>query len=149
MKYRHTLAASCACLLLTLAFAACGGGESAQSTVAEEQPPTVVTAELLGRGADVYKISCVACHGPLGKGDGPSAATLDPKPRDHSNREYMDALSDQQIANTIVQGGAARGYPNMPSNPHIRGDDLRALVAHVRSLSRGLEGVQTVDLNTP
>jgi hypothetical protein len=58
----------------------------------------------------------------------------------------MDGLSDEQIAATIVQGGAPRGYPNMPSNPHIRGEDLVALVAHVRTLSRGAEGVKQVEI---
>ncbi|HVR30027.1 MAG TPA: cytochrome c [Thermoanaerobaculia bacterium] len=146
MNDARTLVSSSASLILALTFTACGG-ESAQTALAPEKPaPTTVTAELLGRGADVYKSNCIACHGPLGKGDGPSAATLDPKPRDHSSRAYMDQLSDQQIADTIVQGGALRGYPNMPSNPHIRGNDLAALVAHVRTLSRGPDEVRLVDL---
>jgi mono/diheme cytochrome c family protein len=140
--------ASAALLLLPLSLlAACGGGGDAGTASAPPEPaPTMVTAAMLSRGGEVYKVNCVACHGPLGKGDGPSAATLDPKPRDHSNRAYMDGLADQQIADTIVQGGAPRGYPNMPSNPHIKGDDLAALVAHVRTLSRGPDGVKMVDL---
>jgi mono/diheme cytochrome c family protein len=32
------------------------------------------------RGAEVYAVNCVACHGSDGRGDGPQAATLDPKP---------------------------------------------------------------------
>ena len=114
-----------------------------------DAPSTIaVTQEVLEQGEGVYRINCVACHGPEGKGDGPSAATLDPKPRDHSNREYMDKLTDQEIADTIVQGGAPRGYPNMPSNPHIKGDDLASLVAFVRTLGRGPDGVSEVVLKT-
>ena len=56
----------------------------------------------------------------------------------------MDGLTDDQIATTVVQGGAAKGYPNMPSHPHIKGQDLVALVAHVRTLSRGVNGVSEV-----
>ena len=134
-------------VLLAGWLSACGGnGEAAAPPEPEKPAATKVTAALLEQGAQVYKVNCVACHGPLGKGDGPSSGTLDPKPRDHTNREYMDNIPDQQVADTIVQGGAQRGYPNMPSNPHIKGQDLVALVAHVRTLSRGVEEVAEVNL---
>ena len=135
-----------AVLLLVAALAACGG-ERGGAPVASESAnaATKVTSDLLDKGAGVYKANCVPCHGPLGKGDGPSSATLDPKPRDHTNRAYMDTLTDQQIAATIVQGGAPK-YPNMPSHPHIQGENLAAVVAHVRKLSHGGEPVASVDL---
>lgn len=99
---------------------------------------------MLERGQAVYKMNCVPCHGPGGKGDGPSAATLNPKPRDHTNPEIMDALTDRRIADTVQKGGIISGYPNMPSSPHIRGEDIVALVAFVRSLHR--DTVESVDL---
>jgi high-affinity iron transporter len=34
-----------------------------------------------GRGKAVFDKSCALCHGPAGKGDGPMAAGLDPKPQ--------------------------------------------------------------------
>jgi hypothetical protein len=34
----------------------------------------------------------------------------------------------------------------MPSSPHIRGDEMVALVAFVRSLSVGAENVKQVDI---
>ncbi|MDX1382704.1 MAG: cytochrome c [Thermoanaerobaculia bacterium] len=136
-----------AAVALPWLLSACGGESGSPAADAPAGPQTfAVTGEVLERGAGVYKINCVACHGPEGKGDGPSAASLDPPPRDHSNREYMDALTDQEIADTIVAGGAPRGYPNMPSNPHIKGDDLVSLVAFVRTLGRGPDGVQEVEL---
>jgi len=150
MKTLHhviVLAVSTAALGV-LSLAACGGGGGAAPAAKEEakSASTEVTPALLEQGAKVYKANCVPCHGPLGKGDGPSAATLNPKPRDHSNRAYMDGLTDDQIATTVVQGGAAKGYPNMPSHPHIKGQDLVALVAHVRTLSRGADGVSQVQV---
>jgi Cu-processing system permease protein len=106
-----------------------------------------VDAALLERGAQVYLQNCAPCHGLTGKGDGTAAASLDPKPRDHSNRAYMDTLSDESIAEVVKIGGAMRGFPNMPSHPHLGGEDMVALVAHVRTLSRGVEGVSVVDLD--
>jgi high-affinity iron transporter len=37
-------------------------------------------APSLARGAQVYRENCVSCHGNLGRGDGPEAASLEPKP---------------------------------------------------------------------
>jgi mono/diheme cytochrome c family protein len=145
--HRRFVAGVFAVLSVVVSLAACGGGNKAAPGAAEPAAAanTKVTAAILDRGAGVYKANCVPCHGPLGKGDGPSAATLNPKPRDHSNREYMDTLTDEQIATTVVNGGAPK-YPNMPSHPHIKGEDLVAVVAHVRTLSRGSAEVMTVDL---
>jgi mono/diheme cytochrome c family protein len=103
-----------------------------------------VTPELLARGAETYKANCVPCHGPGGRGDGPSAATLKPPPRDHTNPELMETLSDKRIAETVRMGGIISGYPNMPASPHLRGEELVGLVAFVRSLHR--EEVESVDL---
>ncbi len=46
----------------------------------------------LALGAEVYRTSCAACHGDLGRGDGPKAAGLDPVPADLSD---WGALSDR------------------------------------------------------
>ena len=32
------------------------------------------------RGKNLFKTYCIACHGPQGRGDGPAAAGLNPKP---------------------------------------------------------------------
>jgi mono/diheme cytochrome c family protein len=106
-----------------------------------------VDAALLERGHMVYVQNCAPCHGETGKGDGTAAASLDPKPRDHTNRAYMDTLTDASIAEVVKVGGALRGFPNMPSHPHLGGEEMVALVAYVRSLSRGAEGVGVVDLD--
>lgn len=127
-------------VLVGFAVAACSGGASeapapATPAVADDQPPAIaIDAAMMQRGNTVYQMNCAPCHGATGKGDGPGAAALNPKPRDHSNGEYMDALTDQKIADVVTMGGIISGYPNMPSSPHIRGDDLVALVAFVRTL---------------
>jgi len=97
---------------------------------------TAVTPQMLEKGHNLYKANCTACHGESGRGDGPGAAALKPAPRNHTDRAYMDTLTDKNIADVIQMGGAIKGKPLMPSNPQIRGTDLDALVAYVRSLSR-------------
>lgn len=60
------------------------------------------------------------CHGVDGKGDGPTAATLNPKPRDLSNKEWQKSMSDGQIRTIILRGGAGVGKsPLMPANPDL------------------------------
>ncbi len=49
--------------------------------------------------------------------------------------EYMTRLTDDMIAETVKMGGVIRGYPNMPSSPHIKGDEMVGLIAFVRRLS--------------
>lgn len=65
---------------------------------------------------------------------------LKPPPRDHTDAKYMSTLSDTEIGDIIRIGGAIKGKPGMPSHPQINGNDLAALVAYVRSLSRSKTG---------
>jgi mono/diheme cytochrome c family protein len=135
---------SCVALSLLVLFACGGGAGGGEEAAAPGPQPFPITDEMLAKGQNTYKLNCVPCHGPQGKGDGPSAAGLNPPPRDHSNQSYMARLTDDMIAQTVQMGGAIRGYPNMPSSPHIRGEDMVALVAFVRRLSD--PSVQKVDL---
>ena len=91
---------------------------------------------MLERGKALYKANCVACHGESGKGDGPGAGVLKPPPRDHTDPVYMGTLTDKNISDVIKMGGAIKGKPLMPSHPQFKDDDLAALTAYVRSLSR-------------
>jgi mono/diheme cytochrome c family protein len=39
-------------------------------------------AASLARGKDIFEANCASCHGVSGKGDGPAAQALNPKPAD-------------------------------------------------------------------
>lgn len=41
-----------------------------------------VTDQTIASGRATYRERCLACHGERGRGDGPSAAALDPRPAD-------------------------------------------------------------------
>lgn len=121
---------------------------AAEAAEAATEVATVsVTSEMLRLGRTAYRKYCVQCHGYGGKGDGTSAAALDPPPRDHTNAEVMNAIPDLIIAGTIRFGGVDRSFPNMPAFPHVSHEELVALVAYVRSLSRpALASVQLGDV---
>ena len=46
--------------------------------------PIAMTSASIAAGKQVYVRECLACHGPLGKGDGPKAQDLGKKPGDLS-----------------------------------------------------------------
>lgn len=48
----------------------------------------------------------------------------------------MNTISHEDLEKIITMGGGVKGKPNMPGNPQLRGVELDALVAYVRSLSR-------------
>ncbi len=79
--------------------------------------------------------TCAVCHGEQGRGDGPAASALKPPPRDHTDRAYMSTITDEDLAKVIQIGGVLKNKPLMPGSPQIKGADLDALVAYVRSLS--------------
>lgn len=105
-------------------------------------PPPPVEADLAA-GKDVYaKMQCAKCHGPLGKGDGPSApeltddAGLAIKPRDFSDASQFVAGSDPRgVYQTFTTG--FDGTP-MPSFADFLPEEQRwQLVWYVMSLRPG------------
>ena len=68
----------------------------------------------VGRGKVIYKEYCMQCHGAGGKGDGPAAANLEPKPAIHANINFSE-VPTEYLYNMINHGGAAMGKSaNMP-----------------------------------
>ncbi|HRG98192.1 MAG TPA: cytochrome c [Polyangiaceae bacterium] len=87
----------------------------------------------------IFAEKCVPCHGEKGKGDGPAAAALNPKPRDYTDKAWQASVTDEQIKKTIVYGGAAVGKsPNMPSAPDLDGkpEVVDGLVKYIRSFAK-------------
>ena len=119
--------------------AACAPGPGTETAASGASGPaakaSAPSAAMLERGRASYVKNCAACHGEGGRGDGPAAGVMKPPPRDHTDAAYMSTLSDKDIADIIRMGGALKGKPLMPGAPQINGEELTALVAHVRSLA--------------
>ncbi len=90
------------------------------------------------KGKESYAKFCASCHGNAGKGDGPGAAALNPKPKDLTDKAYMAKLDDRYLADIIAKGGAAVGKsPLMPPwGAALKAEDIRDVVAFLRSLSK-------------
>lgn len=68
----------------------------------------------------IFSTRCAACHGLDGRGDGPGAAALNPKPRDYTNQDWQKSVTDEHIKKTIIEGGMGVGKsPLMTPNPDL------------------------------
>lgn len=85
----------------------------------------------IGRGAELFRINCVPCHGKGGKGDGVVGNFFKFKPADLTSFD-VQKISDEAIFLIISNGVAGRMPPlNENFNPRERWD----LVNFIRTLS--------------
>lgn len=82
-------------------------------------------------GGGIYKAQCQVCHGSAGKGDGPAAKALNPRPTNLADTVRMAKLSDDSLIRVITAGRKA-----MPGFGKIlRPEEIRDVAAHLRCLS--------------
>jgi len=109
--------------------------------------PPPVTAEMfaaankqsgdpIAAGKQIFMQTCTPCHGQEGRGDGPAAVSLDPKPRNLTDPTYMASLNDRYLFELISRGGIAMGKsPLMPAQTELPAQDISNLIAYVKTLS--------------
>lgn len=91
------------------------------------------------RGRRVYEQNCAGCHGPEGRGDGPAADWLSPRPRNFQKARFKfrstpsgELPTDADLLHVVtcgLLGSAMPGFPLMPD------PDKRDVVAFVRHLA--------------
>jgi mono/diheme cytochrome c family protein len=93
--------------------------------------PVATTPAGLKEAKTIYITNCAPCHGEKGKGDGPAAASLTPKPADHTSAALHNE-SDGSLYWKISEGRTP-----MPQFKKILTDAQRwELVSYIRSLSK-------------
>jgi mono/diheme cytochrome c family protein len=93
---------------------------------AKRQNPIVRSAESIEQGKQLFQKFCAVCHGAEGKGDGPAANGLNPKPSDLTGEDH----SDGEVAWKIETG---RGP--MPSwKKTLSQEEIWHLTHYVQSL---------------
>lgn len=70
------------------------------------------TVPNLAEGERLYQESCAGCHGAEGRGDGPTAAGLEPPPTDFHDRERAAQRSVYALYNTLSLGIAGTAMPS-------------------------------------
>ncbi len=141
-----------ALLLAIVVVTACSKGEepppptSGSPTARPETGPrphggAVATAPAPGdeKARALFGSMCATCHGADGRGDGPAAASLNPKPRDYTDAKWQASVTDDDLKKTILLGGQKTGKsPMMPGNPQLQDQPevLDGLVRIIRSFKR-------------
>jgi len=89
------------------------------------------------QGAHWFSFYCIHCHGWTGKGNGPTAAKLDPRPRNLTNGEYANYISNVQLFAMIKGGGIARNLSVAmpPWGNVIQDQDIWNVIAFIRTLA--------------
>jgi len=112
-----------------------GGLQSAKADSITGKSSGAITEEARKEASDIFKDRCVTCHGEQGRGDGPGASNLMPKPMDFHNSNWQVSVRDADIAKAIIHGGAAVGLSSqMQPNPDLEDKPgvVAALVERIR-----------------
>ena len=102
-------------------------------------------------GRSLYEAHCATCHGMAGKGDGLGAGIVHQPIKDFSDPRAMRAVDDRFLFEIVKKGGSQFGRSNaMPSwGMKLSDDQIRAIVAHIRSLAPGTPGAAAGRRGTP
>lgn len=93
--------------------------------------PIAPNASTLSDGKVLYATNCSPCHGDKGKGNGPAAQALTPKPADHTSAT-VQSESDGSLFWKLTEGRSP-----MPSYKAALSDKQRwELVAYIRTLAK-------------
>jgi mono/diheme cytochrome c family protein len=95
-------------------------------------------AQAAGQAASNFSNLCSSCHGPSGKGNGPAAAALNPKPRDFSDCKVMAKDTDDILFKAIKGGGQSIGRSAMMVSwgGALTDEQIHELVSYVRSFCK-------------
>jgi mono/diheme cytochrome c family protein len=91
-------------------------------------------------GRAIYETRCAPCHGKDGKGDGPTAMLLNPRPRDftmgmfeYRSTESGSLPTDEDLKRTITKGLPGTAMPAW--GKFVKGDSLDAVIAYLKTFS--------------
>ncbi|HUW25112.1 MAG TPA: cytochrome c [Gallionella sp.] len=97
---------------------------------------TLVAGADPNHGKMYYYSYCIACHGWLMHGDGPSASELDPRPRTLTRGDYMQKKTNLELYTVIKGGGEAVSLSSsMPNWGNVLQDqDIWDIIAFIRAM---------------
>lgn len=100
----------------------------------QEVPP-----EVLDRGARVYGLYCVSCHGADGSGRPAASRTLESPPRDFREAafRYVSGPEGSLPTDTDLEATIRRGRPGtgMPAWDGLPPEDLHAVIQFIKTFS--------------
>lgn len=100
--------------------------------------PVAGDAAAIAAGQTIFNTNCMTCHGAQGRGDGPTAVGLNPKPANLADRQMMGMLSDGYLFWRVSEGGAMAPFNSaMPSWKAALSEEQRwQVISYLRSLGQ-------------
>lgn len=87
---------------------------------------------VLAAGKVIYDGQCAACHGALGRGDGPAASALNPKPINLADKTIMNQLPVDCHLFVVTEGVKGTGMPPWKS---LGADAIWKVILYERSFT--------------
>jgi DMSO reductase family type II enzyme heme b subunit len=121
---------------------------------APELGPRAAAAQTgdLALGKRVYELRCAGCHGASGKGDGPAAELLVPRPRDFTAGKYKirsvngPLASDQDLLRIVTDGMPGTSMPAWRALPE---KERSAVVAYIKTFAESYKGAKLEPVSVP
>jgi mono/diheme cytochrome c family protein len=102
----------------------------APARAARKKNPIALDAKSIAAGRSTFQTLCAVCHGPKGKGNGPAASGLKPKPRDLS-AVSVSAQTDGELYWKIRNGRS----PMPAFSQALKKNQVWNVVHYVRTLA--------------
>lgn len=99
----------------------------AKDDAAALRNPVPATAQSVARGASLYRVNCVVCHGKSGRGDGPVGRQFTRTPPVDLNKQYTQGQADGQLFFTLTRGRVAMPAYRDALSPQERWDVINYL----------------------
>ncbi len=92
----------------------------------------------LAEAKSIMAQRCTLCHGLEGRGNGPAAGNLNPKPANYTDPAWQASVDDDTLRKAIIGGGPSVGKSMMmPANPDLK--DKPQVVDELVKLIRGFK----------
>jgi mono/diheme cytochrome c family protein len=122
----------------------------AQEPAASSRPQSTLPLTSASTGEELYRASCLACHGPDGKGAPRTTVGFDVPLPDFTDCAFASAEADVDWQAVVHQGGRIRGLDrHMPAfGDALSSEQIAAVVGYVRHFCAD-DGWPRGDLNFP
>jgi putative copper export protein len=127
--------------LFGLVLMVCGGALGLSVVLVDAYPTTYIKnplpfeQDVVRRGEALFQTHCRVCHGEAGRGDGPAAAGLNPKPADLTS-EHVDDHTDGDMFWWLNYGIAGSAMPSFQDT--LSDTERWELIRFIRSLRHPL-----------
>jgi mono/diheme cytochrome c family protein len=98
-------------------------------------------------GKRVYLERCAPCHGDDGRGDGPAAAALEPRPRNLRDPSFWDGRTPARLRDVVQHGKS--GTMMQPFEGVLSDGEIEAVVEYLQSFRPASGGAGRRDGEVP